>query len=404
MFGFTTKKRIYLDYAAATPVRPEVLAVMLPYFKEHFANASAIHTEGQSVRHVIDAARTTVARLLGVRSDELIFTASGTESNNLAIAGVLGECAQSGVPVSEMEIITTAIEHPSVGEMVADWERRGARVHRVSVGKNGVIDGRDFESLLSTKTRLVTFAYVNSEIGTVQPVRKIVRAVQAFNKKHDTNILVHLDAAQAPLWLSCSVAQLGVDLISLDAGKCYGPKGVGVLAYRHGVALAPYLFGGGQEHGLRPGTENTALIAGAAKAFSVAQEKYKERAEKVTIVRDYAIEKLTAIEGVTLNGDREARVANNVNVSIEGVEAEFAAVTLDVAGIACSTKSACGSGKGAGSSVVRILSESEERATTSLRFTLGEETSHAEIDRLIEVLKIHILKTRAFRLTFLRRS
>jgi cysteine desulfurase len=333
---------------------------------------------------------------LEVRAEECLFTASGTESNNLAIAGVLQAVEQQGVPVSEMEIITTGVEHPSVGEMVAAWQRRGATVRRVSVGANGVIDVPEFATLLTEKTRLVTFAYVNSEIGTIQPVRKIVRQVAAFNKEHGTNILVHLDAAQAPLWLSCKVGQLGVDLMSLDAGKCYGPKGVGVLAYRHGVAIAPYLFGGGQEQGLRPGTENTALIVGAAKAFAVAQEQYEVRATQVAAVRDYAIEKLTAIADVELNGDHEARVANNVNVSVAGVESEFTIITLDTAGIAAATKSACGSGKGVGSAVVRTLTNSDERARTSLRFTLGEETTKKDIDRLVAVLQKHIENTRSF--------
>ena len=401
MFDFGRSKRIYLDYAAATPVRREVFSVMEPFFSDKFANPSAIHTEGQAARAAVEASRLSVARILGVRPEGIVWTASGTESNNLAIYGLIRALKEgSERDFSDIEIITTVIEHPSILEAVEHLKSHGVTVHYVSVNESGRIDTTELTSLLSKQTALVTFSYVNSEVGVIEDVKKITRLVRLFNKEHDVNILTHLDAAQAPLWLPCSLSQLGVDLLSLDAGKCCGPKGVGVLAFKHGISLKGIILGGGQESGLRSGTENTPLIVGAAKAFEIAQATHTERSEKVSTIRDYAFGKLSNIEGVHINGSQEERVANNVNISIDGVEAEFAAITLDVAGIACSTKSACGSGKGEGSSVVRTLTDSDERATTSLRFTFGEQTTKSEIDKLVTALRGHILKTRAFGETY----
>lgn len=385
-----------MDYAAATPVRSEIVSLMQPFLSDDFANPGAIHQEGVQAKAAVEDARLEVARTLEVRPEMVYFTASGTESNNLAIAGVIEAKRRDGKGYAEMEVLTTAIEHPSVTEVLRHYSTLGVKVLEILVGEDGVLDVNDLKNKLSHKTVLITTAYVNSEIGSIAPVRQVVRAVAAYNKEQETKIVVHLDAAQAPLWLSCSVSQLGVDIMSLDAGKCYGPKGVGVLALRHGVELVPTFFGGGQERGLRPGTENVPLIVGAARAIKLAQDSYKERAEKVSALRDKAIEKLTTIDGVEVNGSAAERVANNVNVSIAGVEAEFAAITLDTAGIACSTKSACGSGKGAGSAVVRAITGDDERARTSLRFSFGEETTGAEIDTLVTVLTEHVTKTRAF--------
>ncbi len=398
MLNFRRQKRIYLDYAAATPVRAEVFSVMAPHFTQLFANPSAIHQEGQLARRVVEKARLDVARVLGVRPDDVSWTGSGTEANNLAILGYLKQLtAEAGKHYSELEIVTTAIEHPSVLEACREASSLGVTVKYVPVQEDGRIDRTALLSVLSPKTALLVFSYVNSEIGTIEDVRTITRLVRAYNDEHATKIKIHLDAAQAPLWLPCKPEQLGVDMIALDAGKCYGPKGIGVLARRHGIDLQPVVVGGGQELGLRAGTENVPAIVGASKAIVLAQEGFLDRANKVAKLRDYALAALSAIEGVAVNGSVTHRVANNVNVSIDGVEAEFAVVTLDVAGIACSTKSACGTGKGAGSSVVRTITGSNERALSSLRLTLGEETTLREIDRTLAVLKEHIKKTRAFK-------
>jgi cysteine desulfurase len=253
---------------------------------------------------------------------------------------------------------------------------------------------------LSTKTVLVTCAYVNSEIGTVEDVKRVTRVVRAHNKENGTNTRVHLDAAQAPLWLPCEMDMLGVDLISFDSGKCYGPKGVGVLAFRHGIKLSPVLFGGGQEGGLRSGTENTPLIVGCTEALVRAQVTWEVRALRVRTLRDRMLDLLLrTISGVVVNGSRADRVANNVNVSIPGIDAEYAVITLDHHGIAASTKSACGVGDATGSAVVRELTHDDARARSTIRFTLGEETTDSDIEAAVRVLNTHVTDTRAFTTT-----
>ncbi len=388
--------RIYLDYAAAAPLLPEVAARMHACEAVHGANPSAIHAEGVAARRVIDGARASLARVLGVREPGVIFTGSGTESNNLAILGTLYARHKAGVPFSEMEIITTAIEHPSVKETIAFAASLGVVVHMVPIDADGHIVRSAFEALLSKQTVLVTFAYVNSEIGVVQDVGKLVRLVRAFERVHATEIVVHLDAAQAPLWLPCSLPQLQVDLMSLDAGKCGGPKGVGVVAMRHGVHVAPVLFGGPQEGGLRPATENIVGIVGATDALVLAQAGYKDRSTQVALLRDRFMDALLQIDGVVVNGDRGSRVANNVNISIPGIDSEFAVICLDAAGIACSTKSACSGAGGGGSTVVMAMTNDDARAKSTIRFTLGPKTTWSELEKTVSALKEHATKTLTF--------
>ncbi len=392
MFSWLKNKRIYLDFASATPIHPEVLQVMSPFWKDQFGNASAIHQEGVAARTAIESAREELASLLHVRSSGIVFTGSGTESNNLALLGVVQAKYAAGVQHAQMEIISTKIEHASVLETLTYIERLGVQVKYIDTDADGLINLQALQSALSPQTVLVTTAYVNSEVGIIQPLGKISRIVREAEKKWGTQILVHTDASQAPLWLSCELDRLGVDLMTLDAGKCHGPKGVGVLAFRHGVIIAPHVYGGSQEGGLRPGTENTPLIVGAVRAFALAQEGHKERSKRTETVRDIFIEKLLALEGIVLNGSREYRVANNINISLPGIDSEFAVITLDQKGVGCSTKSACGGAKGDGSSVVRLLTGDEKRARSTIRFTLSDATTIAEITYATGVLHEHIRK------------
>ena len=395
------KKRVYLDYAAATPVRPEVVEAMQPYFTEHFGNPSAIHREGQYARDAVEATRESIARLLAIRSPGVYFTGSGTEANNLALYGSVRAClASRSCDYSDVAIVSTRIEHPSILRVLEDLARCGVDVRYVDVDADGCIDEEQLQSLLDSSVVLVSFAYANSEIGVVQNVKRLTRIVKKHNAEHNTEIRTHLDAAQAPLWLPLEMDMLGVDLMSLDGGKCYGPKGVGVLAVRHGVTLAGVLLGGGQEDGKRAGTENTPLIVGFGKALQSAVDGRESRCVRVRALRDALIMSLTKqIEGCVLNGTHEQRIANNVNISIPGLDAEFAVVTLDVHGIAASTKSACGGADGAGSEVVRIISDDKDRAQSTLRFTLGEETIQRDIARVVDVLSAHVAEMRAFRQT-----
>ena len=399
-FFWTKKDVIHLDYASTTPVHSFVLRAMMPYFQNEWANPSALYKSGVRARTAIEDARTSVARLLRIRPQGVIFTSGGTESNNHALVGLVEKLYRDGRAYADIEIVTTKIEHPSILEMCDALARRGVVIQYVHVDHEGSIVLSHLESLLSARTALITFAYVNSEIGTVQEVKRITRAVRAYNTEHKTNILVHLDACQAPLWLSCEMDMLGVDMMTLDSGKCYGPKGVGVLALRHGVIIDPFMQGGGQEGGLRSGTENTALVVGCSVALIRAQAMWKSRAGEVSLLQDFMRDELLVrIPDAVQNGSRSARVANNVNISIPGIDSEFAVITLDTHGIAASTKSACGTSNSEGSHVVRTISLDDARATSTIRFTFGETTTKNELIRAIEVLQKHVETVRLFKQT-----
>ena len=384
-----SQKRIYLDHAAATPLHQEVGKVMLPFLLDEFGNASSIHQEGVHARRAVEDARGSVARTLEIKPEGVIFTGNGTESNNLAILGRIKFLHAQGLAYEEMEVITTKIEHPSITELMSELVKLGVKVRYAIVNEEGVITLPALEEVLSEKTVLVTFAYANSEVGTVQPVLRLVRHIRKFEKTTGSEVIVHLDAAQAPLWLPCAMKQLGVDIISLDAGKCNGPKGVGVLAMPKVIGLLPIMYGGGQENGLRSGTENVAGIVGMAKALELAQLGYKERVEKVSEVRDRAIELLKEkIPASLLNGAvGESRLANNINISVPNLDTEYAVIYLDTHGVAISTKSACSGAGGGESVVVKTLTGNATRATTTLRLSLGEETTTNDMEYVIETLE-----------------
>ncbi len=396
---FLNKKRatIHLDYASTTPVAPEILEAMLPYFREEWANPSAIYKSGVRARIAVEKARTSIAHTLKIRPQGVIFTSGGTESNNHALVGIVEKLHAEGRAYEDIEIVTTKIEHPSILEVCDSLARRGVPIRYVDVDNEGSIEVKHLELLLSPRTALVTFAYLNSEIGVVQEVKRITRRIRAYNALHKTDILVHLDASQAPLWLSCAMDMLAVDMMTLDSGKCYGPKGVGVLALRHGVMIAPFMLGGGQEGGLRSGTENVALVVGCSLALVRAQATWRSRSAAVAALRDLMLDTLlTVLPQVLVNGSRTERIANNVNISIPGIDSEFAVITLDKHGIAASTKSACGVSGSQGSHVVRSVTGDDVRAASTVRFTLGESTTKDEVIRAIEVLKNHVETTRTF--------
>ncbi|MEZ4104473.1 MAG: cysteine desulfurase family protein [Candidatus Paceibacterota bacterium] len=387
--GESQKRRVYMDNAAATPLKPEVLEVMMPFLTENFGNASSIHQEGQKTKQALEESRIKVARILEIKPVGVFFTGNGTESNNLAILGRLRYLhKEKGVAYSDMEVVTTKIEHPSVDEVMAELEGLGVKVKYVKVDEKGIISPTELEKLLSSKTVLITFAYVNSEIGTIQPVLRLVRLVRKFERENNISIMVHLDAAQAPLWLPCAFKQLGVDTMALDAGKCYGPKGVGVLAMSKRIGLLPVAFGGGQEDELRPGTENVAGIVGMARALELAQDNYKERAERVGKLRDEMIEMLLGrVTGTVLNGATgEARVANNINISLLDFDTEYAVVYLDMQGIAASTKSACAGAGGGESAVVKELTADAACSRSTIRFSLGEDTTKEDLEYVVDAL------------------
>ncbi|MBY0310365.1 cysteine desulfurase [Patescibacteria group bacterium] len=386
-------RRIYLDHAAATPARPEVVAAMMPYLGDVFGNPSAIHSEGRTAKQAVETARASVAKILNIRPEGVIFTSGGTEGNVLAIEGYLAALHESGRSWADMEVVTTAIEHPSVSESLVRLAQRGVNVRTVTVDGDGFISPTALTAVLSYRTVLVTFAYSNSEIGVVQPAHALARAVRAYERAHSgVVIMIHLDAAQAPLWLPCQLPALAVDMLTLDGGKCGGPKGSGVLALRRNVVLVPVLSGGGQERSRRPGTENVPGIVGIAAALVIAQATYKARATRVAEVRDVAIEHLcTTVPGAVLNGPRgSGRVANNINISLPGVDTEYAVVVLDTAGVAASTKSACAGAGGGESVVVQAVTGDAVRARSTIRLTLGEETTVGDFLQVALVLRQHL--------------
>lgn len=381
-------ERVYLDFAAATPLLPEAKAAMEPYLGDVFGNASAIHKEGQMAKRALEEAREKVARSLQVRPEFVIFTGGGTEGNNLAIMGTIMRLRANGREFSDMEIITTAIEHPSITETMCALERRGVVIKQTPVDEAGKVKLAEFKKLLTEKTVLVSLAYANSEIGVVQPLHHIKKHMKEAAAAFKTEIRLHVDAAQAPLWLSCQFDTTSADLLVLDTAKCCGPKGAGVLVRARGVELAPYQFGGGQEAGLRPGTENVASAVGAAVAIEVAQGGWRARAERARTIRDAGIAAImAAVPQAVLNGpEGEERLANNINISISGLDTEYAAVWLDARGFAVSTKSACAGAGGGESVVVRAISDDAARASSTLRFTIGPDTAIKDLQNLAVTL------------------
>jgi len=394
---------IYLDYASTTPTDKRVLEKMLPYFYNDFANPSALYLSARRAKQAIDDARKAVANFLHCKPDEIVFTSGGTESDNLAILGVARQ-AKTG------HIITSQIEHPAVLNACKQLEKEGFEVTYLPPDKNGVVSANQVEKALKPNTILVSIMYANNEIGTIQPISEIaddicnfrkvisrqssVVSSDKYNKRQTTDykrIIFHTDACQATGYLPMDVKKLGVDLLTLNGSKIYGPKGVGALYIREGTRIKPIVFGGGQENGLRPGTENVAGIVGLAEAIKLISDSEGEREKKL---RDYLIQELLKIDGVELNGDKTKRLPNNINVSIKGVEGEALVLYLDRRGIAVATGSACSSKSLEPSHVIQALGKGREVAHSSLRITLGRQTTWAELDKFIKEVKIAISKLR----------
>ncbi len=368
---------IYLDYSAASPLDPKVLEAMLPYLKQDFGNASSIHQFGQAARRGIDESRSTVMNLLGAfLPHEIVFTGSGTESCNMAIYGAAFARQAQG-----KHIIVSSIEHPAVLEPARYLrDNFGFELTEVIPGPDGIVMPETVEAALRADTILVSLMYVNNEVGTIQPIKKVAKLCR------DRGILFHTDACQAPGYLNMDVDYLGVDLLSLNGSKIYGPKGVGALYIREGVQITPLILGGGQEFRMRGGTENAALIVGFAKALELVMQNSKEEAARIGALRDELLDELLRLPGVTLNGSREKRIENNINLHIPGLSGETLVMRLDMEGLATSSGSACASGKTEPSHVLLTMGQSAEAASESLRLTLGRPTTVKETTRTLEIL------------------
>lgn len=376
--------KIYLDYAATTPIDPKVLKAMGPYLRKEFGNPSSIHFFGQKALVAIDGSRQTAADFLGCQPDEIIFTGSATEANNLAIFGLVKKGDH---------IITTNIEHHAVFEPCRALEKGGVEVTYLSVDKDGLVSVSDINKAIKPNTVLVSIMYANNEIGTVQPIQEIGQLLKSKapaqgGSASGGKIYFHTDAVQAANYFDCNVENLGVDLLTLSSHKIYGPKGVGLLYVRKGVKITPLIYGGGQEHGLRSGTENVANIVGFGQALGeIKNPKSKIQNIRIRQFRDKLIKHiLKFIPGSRLNGSQVHRLPNNVNVNFEGAEGEAIVISLDQKGIAVSTGSACSSKSLEPSHVLLALGLSHEEAHGSLRITLGKYTTEQDIARFLKVL------------------
>jgi len=384
------KKRIFLDYASSTPVASEVLRGMAPWQDQNFANPSALYSEALLAKKAVEESRDVIASILHAQPKEIIFTGGGTESNNLSLLGAISFAMKNARDEKYVpHVVTTEIEHPAILEVCKEIERRGGEVTYIPVGQDGIVNPRDVVTALGQNTVLVSVMYANNEIGTIQPIAEIAKGIKSHRERYGTQYpYLHTDACQAVLYESLHVLKLGVDMMTCDGIKMYGPRGLGILYVKNGVGIEPSVFGGGQEGGLRSGTEHVAGIVGLAKAFEVAEKIKNDEVVRLTKIRDHGIEKiLEKFPDARLNGSPESRLPNNINVCFKNLDAEFAVVSLDVVGISASYSSSCRTLKEDSSSyVVEALGRPECR-NSSLRFTLGRETTQGDIDTLVEVLE-----------------
>jgi cysteine desulfurase len=376
-----------LTYAATTPLDPRVLEAMLPYMTERFGNPNSIHSFGREARLAIDEAREKIAQLLNCQPSEIVFTSGGTESDNLALRGVAEAYRQKG-----NHIITTAIEHHAVLRTCKALEDMGFSVTYLPVDEHGLVSPEQVAEAVNERTILVSVMHANNEIGTIEPVAEIVKAV----KEKRPDILVHTDAVQTVGHISVDIQELGVDLLSFSAHKFYGPKGVGGLFIRKGVRLVPQLTGGGQERNRRSGTENVAGIVGMAKALEIAIAEMSNELPRLQSLRDELIAGvLNRIPDSRLNGHPTQRLPHNANFSFRGIDSETLLLQLDMHGIAASSGSACSSGSLEPSHVLLALGLDYELAISSLRLTLGRFTSHEHILRVLDLLPNIVERLRA---------
>lgn len=377
-------RSVYLDHAATTPVHPEVIAAMLPYFNPTYGNASSVHGFGRKGRMAIDNARETLAKALGAQPNEIYFTSGGTESDNIALMGVAEAMANKG-----RHIITSSIEHHAILDTCAHLAKQGYEITYLPVDADGLVNPEDVKAAIRPDTILISIGHANNEMGAIQPIAEI----GAIAKAH--GVYLHTDAVQSFGTLPVDVNDLQVDLLSLSGHKIYGPKGIGALYVRRGTRVRPIQFGGGQERKLRPGTENVPGIVGLAKAVELAMAEREEKVERITRLRDKLIDGLTAVPDVTLNGHREKRLPGNVNISVKYVEGESLILSLDLRGIAVSSGSACTSGSLDPSHVLIAMGLDHLQAHGSLRLTLGRNTTEADIDYVLEVFPEVVARLRS---------
>lgn len=376
--------RIYLDHAATTPVKPEVLDAMMPYFTQSFGNPSSIYQVAQINKKAIDDARETIAKHLGANTNEIFFTSGGTEADNWAIKGIVEANKNKG-----NHIITTKIEHHAVLHTCEYLEKQGFEVTYLDVNEEGVIDLEALKAAIKDTTILISIMYANNEVGTIMPIKEI----GAIAKEH--GIAFHTDAVQAIGQVRIDVKEQNIDALSLSGHKIYGPKGIGVLYIRRGLRITNLIHGGAQERGRRAGTENVPAIVGIAKAMELAYTDFEAKNERIKGLRDKLMNGiLESIPYSKLNGSSANRLVNNLNIGFEFVEGESLLLLLDMNGVAASSGSACTSGSLDPSHVLLALGLPHEKAHGSLRLTLGEGTTEQEVDYVLEKLPAIVQRMR----------
>jgi len=366
---------IYLDNAASTKIHEDVLESMIPYLKEQYGNPSSIHRYGRLAQKAIEKARKQVANLINADPSEILFTSGGTESNNTVLYGIAKKNQES-------RIITSSIEHDAILEPCKKLEKEGFEIIYLPVNNYGLVDPLILKNNLADNTSIVSIMFGNNEVGTVEPISDLANICK------ENNILFHTDAVQAVGKIPIDVKELNIDLLSISSHKINGPKGVGALYIRNGISLDPIILGGGQENGLRSGTENVANIVGFGKACDLSRSNFLENISKIKKLRDYLSNKIMQeIPKVTLNGHPENRLPNNIHLTFLGVNGEDLLIKLDEHGIAASTGSACSVQIQKASHVLQAMGFSHEQITGSLRLTLGISNNLEEMDTTVEILK-----------------
>lgn len=386
-------KEIYLDHAATTYTDPQVLKVMLPFFTQKFGNPSSLYHKGIEAKKALNEARHTVAKAIGGLAENIIFTAGGSESDNLAIFGIAKAHEAKG-----KHIITTAIEHHAVLHPIQNLEKQGFEVTYLPVDENGLVNLQTLKKALRPDTILISIMYANNEVGAIEPISEIGKEILKYRKENNTAYpYFHTDACQAAEYLPFDVEKLHVDLMTINGSKIYGPKGSGMLYVRRGVNIKPMILGGGQERHLRAGTENIPGIIGFAKALEIAVKNSPKETDRLTKLSAYFFKELeNKIPKIKLNGPTldQHRLPNNLNIAFEGIEGEALLLYLDEYGIMCASGSACTSESVEPSHVLLAMGLSPKLAQSSIRFTLGRDTTKAEIDYVMKYLPAIIQELR----------
>ncbi len=393
-------KRIYLDYGASTPVEARVCEAMEPYWSTSYGNPSSLHQEGVEAKTALETARNTVAHAIHARLEQIVFTSGGTESNNLAIQGVVRSALHKGRKPESIHIIVSAVEHSSVRTCCAMLEEEGIQVSYVGVDTEGFVNLDELENSITPNTALVSLVYANNEIGTVQDIHRIAQTIRHAKKNNSKNTypLLHIDASQAPVWMELHVDSLSVDMMTLGGQKIYAPKGVGCLYVRDSGFLLPTIVGGGHEHGMRSGTPPVPLIVGFATALKILEEERHTYVIEKRQLRDWFIDRiLGTIPNVVLNGPRgEKRIIGNINISFLGIEAERLVVELDARGVAVGAGSACRTQEQGGSShVIRAIRAGDTTSADAVRITLSRYTTREELENVYKIVEETVARIRS---------